>query len=129
MINEISSNQTGQHDMIPSKELISCYLTSDIFVSAALVEGLSLVSIEASASGLPLVMTDIPGNKDIVLDGTNGYLVPPKNTSALAEKIIALLKDDKLREKMGRSAREISKSYDWSIVAEQYINLYKKIIN
>jgi len=77
-------------------------------------EGGTPVSIiEASASGLPILSTthcDIP---EVVLDGESGYLVPERDSDALAERLIHLCKNSHLWQKMGRAGREhVEKNYD-----------------
>lgn len=69
-------------------------------------EGVPKALIEGAAAGRPLVTTDIPGCRDICADGVNGYLVPPRDPTALATALRRLLEDDALRESMGRAGRE-----------------------
>ena len=73
----------------------------DLFVLPSYREGLSRSLIEAGASGLPAVTTDVPGCRDVVEDGHNGLLVPPRDANALAEAIAYLVKDTELRQRMG----------------------------
>lgn len=68
-------------------------------------EGLPRVLIEAAAAGRPIVATDVPGCREVVVDGVNGYLVPPRDVSALAEALASLLQDPRTCERMGREAR------------------------
>jgi glycosyltransferase involved in cell wall biosynthesis len=85
-----------------------------VFSEAAIVclptkygEGVPKVLIEAAASGCPIVATDIPGCREIVQDGTNGYLVPPGDEKALVHALKKLLLSPELRSDMGHSGREI----------------------
>jgi glycosyltransferase involved in cell wall biosynthesis len=68
-------------------------------------EGVPKVLIEAAASARPVVTTDVPGCRDIVRDGWNGLLVPPKNSEALASALAELLQDSAMRRRMGRNGR------------------------
>lgn len=104
------------------------YQTSEIFVSSSLIEGLPLVMLEAVSAGLPIVATNVPGNKDIVQDNRNGFLIPPQNQNMLADRIITLLKDESLRKKMGSKSLEIAQNYDIRLVAKKHLQVYKKVI-
>ena len=69
-------------------------------------EGIPRSLLEAASSGRPVVTTDMPGCREIVEDGINGYLVPPRDVVALADALEKLLRDPLLRERMGRAGRE-----------------------
>ena len=77
----------------------SWYGQSDIFLLTSDNEGFPMVLVEAGAYGLPSVIFDIPGLDDIILDGKNGYIVPRK-VEAMAEKVVYLLKNEDVRQKM-----------------------------
>ncbi len=78
----------------------------DVFVFPALRESLGIPALEAMASGVPVVACGSGGTFELVRDGETGYLVPPGDERALAEKILALLADDRLRRTMGVAGRE-----------------------
>jgi glycosyltransferase involved in cell wall biosynthesis len=69
-------------------------------------EGLPKCLLEAAACGLPIVTTDTPGCREVIVDGKEGLLVPPKNAETLAEAIERLLCQPELRKQMGEKARE-----------------------
>ncbi len=94
--------------LIPSDEL-PCYLASaDVYVSTSLSDaGLAASTAEAMASELPVVITDFGNNGDWVKDGEGGFLVPLKDPTTLAEKIIYLLKNEDVRKKFGRVNRKV----------------------
>ncbi len=71
-------------------------------------EGVSMSLIEAAAAGRPIVASDVPGCREVVDDGRNGFLVPPKDPNALADAIERLLLDPNLRARMGQAGREIA---------------------
>ncbi len=93
----------GERDDVP------CLLPlADIFLLSSVErEGLSIALVEAMAAGLPVIATRVGGNPEVVTDGTNGVLVPPNDSGSLAEAMIQLLLDAGLRNRMGRSGREI----------------------
>ena len=80
----------------------------DIFVLPSMSkEGLSLVLAEASSFGLPLVAAKINGNTEIITDGLNGFLIPPYDVPALADRIIFLVEHPDERRRMGENARNV----------------------
>ncbi len=83
---------------------------ADVFVLPSLWEGMSLMLLEAMAAGLPIIATDVSGSRELITDRENGFLVPIKDSNALAEKLRLLLCDPVLREKFGRaSLKEVQK--------------------
>jgi glycosyltransferase involved in cell wall biosynthesis len=114
--------------VLPHGDLVSAYLSSDIFVSPSLIEGFALVIPEALAAGLPVVATDVPGNRDAVVKGYNGLITNPRAPQDLAEKILVLLEDEDLRRRMSANARESSLRYDWGKITEEYMKVYEHLL-
>lgn len=79
---------------------------ADIFCLPSYREGMPRSLIEASAAGLPIVTTDVPGCREAVVDGVNGFLCPPRDASALAAKLERLILSADLRRAMGQASRE-----------------------
>jgi glycosyltransferase involved in cell wall biosynthesis len=93
------------HDELPG------YLASaDIYVSTSLSDSASLSLQEAMACELAPVVTDLPGNREWVTDGGNGFLIPADSVQLLAERIVYLIKNREVRERFGREGREIIKA-------------------
>jgi len=102
---------------------------ADIAVLPSYHEGLPMSLLEAAATGLPLVATDIPGCRPIVKDGENGFLVPIRNAAALAAAVARLIRDPSLRRRMGRASREIAeREFAESVVLGQWVSLYRKVL-
>jgi glycosyltransferase involved in cell wall biosynthesis len=78
----------------------------DMFVLSSLSEGYSMALLEACASGLPIVATDVGGNREIVVDGRNGLVTAPANEEALAGAMTALLREPARAARMGQAGRE-----------------------
>jgi glycosyltransferase involved in cell wall biosynthesis len=92
-------------------------------------EGLPVSLIEAAACGKAIIATDVPGCRDIVRHGVNGFLVPPKDAGALADAIATLLKNEGLRDKLGRSGRDIAvKEFSAATVIGQTLALYRELL-
>jgi glycosyltransferase involved in cell wall biosynthesis len=91
-------------------------------------EGSPRFLMEAAASGLPLVATDIPGCREIVRDGVTGMLVPPLDVPALADALAKLLTNRGLREEMGRAARRMAEEeFSEAYVVARHLDLYREI--
>jgi glycosyltransferase involved in cell wall biosynthesis len=86
--------------------------------------------VEASACGLPVVVSDAGGLPEVVLDGKTGFIVPKRDARSAAEKIVLLATDTDLRNHMGREGRAyILKNYEWSENADRMERLYLETIN
>ncbi|WP_322798545.1 glycosyltransferase family 4 protein, partial [Thermoflexus sp.] len=92
-------------------------------------EGLPRVLVEGAAMGRPLVATDVPGCREVVQHGVNGFLVPPKDPGALAEAIETLLRDPERRIQFGVASRQLAeeKFSDQRVVA-QIVGLYAELL-
>ncbi|MBI4437189.1 MAG: glycosyltransferase [Candidatus Omnitrophica bacterium] len=77
----------------------------DVVVLSSLNEGMGRVLLEAQAMGKPVIGTRVGGIPEVIQEGKTGYLVPPKDPQALAEKLLLLLKDPEKGRKMGEAAR------------------------
>jgi colanic acid/amylovoran biosynthesis glycosyltransferase len=89
-----------------SQDAVCQYLhNSDIFVLPSFSEGLPVALMEALAAGVPVVTTAIAGISELVENGINGYLVPPGTVEPLKKRLIQLLEDADLRQRMGQAGR------------------------
>ena len=91
---------------IPHDEMPDYLASADLYVSTSLSDSTSLSLQEGMASGLAPVVTDLPANREWIEDGKNGFIVDPGDISALADRIVYLLKNDELRAAFGKTARE-----------------------
>ena len=123
-----SKNKSNKLYCLPSRDIINAYLKADIFVFSSLIESFGIVVLEAMAAGLPIVAFDVLGINELVKNNYNGKLVEPNNINNFAEAITSISKKDDL-ERMSQNSKNLSRKYDWSKIANQYYNLYLKIIN
>lgn len=92
------------------RDTASLLLQSNISVLPSYSEGLSNSLIESMAAGLPLVATDVGGNKELVKDGVNGFLVPIRDVHSLATAIDSILSDPALAESFGQASKELCRN-------------------
>ncbi|WP_030256673.1 glycosyltransferase family 4 protein [Streptomyces violens] len=112
---------------VPWEELPAHYGAGDVFAMPCRtrrggldVEGLGIVYLEASATGLPVVAGDSGGAPDAVLDGETGWVVPGGSPAAAADRIIPLLQDPDLRRRMGERGRAwVEEKWRWDLLAER----------
>jgi glycosyltransferase involved in cell wall biosynthesis len=103
---------------------VECMLhDADIFVLPSRFEGLGLAAVEAMAAGLPVVVTNVDGLKEIVSDGVTGFIVPPEDPSALARKIAEVAKEPNL-EKICAAAVARANTFSVDHMCERYYQAY-----
>lgn len=119
-------NLSDQLSMVGLQEKVEMYLwNADLYVHSAITEGFGLTLIEAMACGLPVVCTDGEGNRDLIQEGENGFMVGERDTKLLADKIELLLKNDILRLEMGEKARKFAQGFGMEKYVESLLLLYK----
>lgn len=100
---------------------------SDILVMASRWEGLSIALLEASATGIPVVATDVGSNKEIVEDGVSGFLVPSEDPSKFADAVYSVIISKELRENFSHRAIQIANSFTIEETVKKYTKLYQEI--
>ena len=110
-------------------DVVSYMRAADFLVLPSRAEGMSGVILEAMACGLPVIATDVPGNREVLgEDGRVGLLVPGGKPSGLAKAIGTLVASQELRQKIGASARTVAlERFDIQRVATQYLSLYEEL--
>jgi len=115
---------------LPYPEMPRAYLLGDVFVGPSQIEeGLGLVFLEAAAAGLPIIATARGGIPEVVQDGVNGLLLQRQDDPGeLAEKILELLRDRELRQRLGRQGREwVSSNFSWEQIAHRLEQVYDEV--
>lgn len=111
-----------QRDMLPY------YALMDVFVLPSLFEGLPNVVLEAMAMKTAVVATNVGGNPDVLANGQNGFLVPPRDVSKLAFALKKLVKAEDLRVEMGmENRRKVEKDYQWNTAVEKIEKVYSEV--
>jgi L-malate glycosyltransferase len=99
---------------VSQKDLPRWYHMADLYISPSHVDGSSVTLMEALASGLPCLVSDIPGNREWIEDGVNGWLFRDRDVDDLAEKILSAIKNRKSFKKIGEAARKTAEQKaDW----------------
>jgi glycogen synthase len=101
---------------------------AELLVLPSLYEELGTVLLEAMQAGLPVVASKTGGIPDVIEDGVNGLLVPPGDPEALARTINRLLADRDLARRLSEEAQERAKDYDWEVLAERVLEVYRGLI-
>ncbi len=112
---------------VPYDEVPHLLSASDVFAFASTTETQGLVTLEAMSVGLPVVVVDAAGNRDVTEDGVNGLLVE-KSTDAIAEGMTRLLKDKTLRHELSIGARKTAHSYSAPALTRKLVEIYQEAI-
>lgn len=112
----------GWRDDVPD-----LYCAADIFVFASHREGLPIAPIEAMATGLPVVASDIPGCIEEIEHGQSGLLYPVGDAAALASALETLMNDAELAAKLGRAARRRAHRFDLDSVLDAQMRIYQRL--
>jgi glycosyltransferase involved in cell wall biosynthesis len=113
---------------VAQADLPRWYQMADLYISPSHVDGSSVSLMEALASGLPCLVSDIPGNKEWIIDGENGWLFRDGAVNDLAEKILYAIKNRKLFKKIGESARKTAEQKaDWKKNFGKLLEAYKYV--
>jgi glycosyltransferase involved in cell wall biosynthesis len=114
---------TGFRDDVPR-----VLAASDVLVLPSFREGTPRVIIEAMASGLPVIATDIAGIPEQIIDGENGYLIPTGDAAMLADRIEMLLSNAELRERMGAHCLERVNRFSASTMIKDLDKVYQQLL-
>jgi glycosyltransferase involved in cell wall biosynthesis len=127
MLTSDSAPRVSFAGMIPRQDLVQSYYDADVFVFPSIWnEGFGIPPVEAMAAGTPVVATPSGAVAETVRDGETGYLVNKNDPVALADRILCLLRDEELMERMGRAGRRrASENFTWDRVADRMFTRYQ----
>ncbi|MBI3097494.1 MAG: glycosyltransferase family 4 protein [Planctomycetes bacterium] len=113
---------------VPNHEMGRWVASADLYVSSSLSDGTSLSLLEAMASGLPAVVTDLPANREWVVEGLNGMLVPAGSPAVFADACSRLVQDPALGVEMGRRNLALARERaDWDRNFARCAALYERL--
>jgi D-inositol-3-phosphate glycosyltransferase len=111
-------------------ELRTLYSAADIFVTTPWYEPFGITPLEAMACGLPVVGSAVGGIKMTIADGATGYLVPPRDPQALADRLALLIAQPQLRQTLGTNGRRrVQRLFTWDRVGAAIERLYREVIH
>ncbi len=113
---------------VPNEKVPEYMVASDVFVLPSLSEGFPLTILEAMASGLPIVASKVGGLPEIVEDGQNGFLVEPRKPGQIAEKVLLLLKNEGLRQRMIVNNRKKVQQYSSDNTVGRLEAIYRHVL-
>lgn len=123
------SNSVRFAGFVRDEELPDMFRAASVFVMPSTNELQSLATLEAMASGLPVVATDALALPELVEDGKTGFLFPPGDPSALADRIGRLLSDPARAARMGCAAREVAEGHSLDAVLRTFEALYRELLS
>lgn len=117
-------------EMFKLDEMVKLYAIAEICLYPSTVgEPFGLTMLESLASGKPMIVTNSGGMPEIIQDGINGYVVPVKDYEAIASRIITLLGDEDLRERIGSTGRKFTElRFTKKTMADNNIKIYKQVL-
>jgi glycosyltransferase involved in cell wall biosynthesis len=126
---ELINNNSNISWIGHQKDMIPIYEEADVVVLPSYREGFPKVLIEAAAIGRPVITTDVPGCKDAVKDGFNGFLIPVKNVEVLVQSMIKFLEFQELKFSMGKNAEAWAKeNFDCVKVNEAFYLIITQLL-
>jgi glycosyltransferase involved in cell wall biosynthesis len=109
-------------------DVLSLHKAFDIFAMSSITEGLGTSLLDAMASGKPVVATAAGGIPEVVVDGETGFLVPPRDHEAMANSLVTLLKDEQLRQRMGRAGLvRARRKFSADRMVQQTLRVYERV--
>lgn len=113
---------------VPKAKKYSYFKSADICIVPSRYESFGIVLLEAMSCGKAVVASRIGGIPEVVEDGRTGILFEPGNVNELANNIVGILKDNDLRQRMGKLGQEKAKKFGWDAIAEETKKFYHDII-
>jgi len=122
-------NRVTMLGSVPHAELPPYHAASEVFCAPAVGrESFGIVLVEAMAAGLPVVASDIPGYREVVRDGVEGLLVPPRDPEDLADAVLTLLREPERASALGEAGRERARRYSWDAVVTELEAVYREVV-
>lgn len=133
---EIAAKVAGQprvqwiNTQLREEQYIELYSQARVFACPSIYEPFGIINLEAMACETPVVASAVGGIQEVVVDGETGFLVPPADPKALADKINLLLRDPDLARQYGQAGRRrVEQHFSWSSIADKTLQMYQGLLN
>ena len=113
---------------VPKERTISLIRGSDVLVQPSLAEGISSTILEAMACNVPIIATNVGGNKELLTHDKSGILIEPNSPQKLLEETVTLVDDKKKSEILCKAAFSHVQKYDWARVGKLYLDIYESLL-
>lgn len=111
------------HEGLTGDDLVGAYQQADVYFSPSVWEMMPLVVLESMAAGIPAVVTDVSGSQDLIVPDETGYIVAPGDPTAMADRLVEVLTQPELRERLARATAERADDYSWDAISRRYLEL------
>lgn len=125
-------DEIGQHGVLagempdlPAVDLVNLYKSSDAFSFPSMMETFGISIVEAMAAGLPVLVGDAPGCRDIVRGGQDGLMAPPEDSSAFAMQMYNIVEQETLRSSLSVKSLKRAEDFSWDAIVDRYCELYE----
>ena len=128
---EVQKQQLGAQVLLPgavesARRLMAAF---DVFVISSRMEGIPLAMLEAMATNLPTIATNVGGIPEIIRDGQNGRLVPSQDPFALAQALVEILTRPSLQEQLRQEGLKTARQFSVERMMEETLKVYAQVIN
>ena len=128
-LSSLNKNTTRYLGVLSEKDKIDALNGSDLIAMPSIEESLGIVYLEAWAAGKPVIGADIPAMREIINDGSDGFLVKFGDISALKDRILNLARDREMYTQMCvNGKRKVIEEYSWSLIARKILEIYENLI-
>ena len=128
LLKNLKKSNVNYLGYLPKNETISLIRGSDILIQPSKIEGVSSTILEAMACKVPVITTNVGGNKEIIEHNKTGILIEPNNSKKLLDEILNLFINSKIKNELINSAYIDVQKYDWKYVGKLYLDLYDELL-
>ena len=130
-IKQIAQEYPNTHYLgyLPPEKTIPLIRGSKILVQPSLVEGISSTILESMACQTSIIASNVGGNSELIKNNENGILMDIQNSDSLLEQIISLIDNKELRKSFENKSLKFVEKYDWNKIGENYLNIYKSLLD
>jgi glycosyltransferase involved in cell wall biosynthesis len=115
--------------LLPHDAVVAHYRTARVVAMPSEIEGFGITLLEALEAGVPVIASSQGGSAELVRDGWNGYLVAPGDVPALADRLVAILTEDGLRDELGAHGRETAARFTLARMVEETLAVYRAVLS